>query len=240
MADTPATAPVPVSGAPTQLPAIAHPSALAAIAVELSDGVPGVLSAGVENGELVVRVTRETVLPLLSRLRDDRRFGFEQLIDLCGVDYPERPERFEVVYNLLSVSTNRRIRVVTQTDETTPVSSVSGLWPCATWWERETWDLFGVLFSGLADHRRIVTDYGFEGHPLRKDFPLTGYVEVRYDQERKQVAYEPVRLTQDFRNFDFISPWEGMTTLPGDEKAHERRAGRDVIAPPSGREVPPA
>ncbi len=240
MAETPVTAPVPVNNAPTQLPAIAHPAALQAIAVEMSDGVPGVLSAGVENGELVVRVTRETVLPLLTRLRDDPRFGFEQLIDVCGVDYPERPERFDVVYNLLSVSTNRRIRVITHTDETTPVASVSGLWPCATWWEREAWDLFGVLFSGLADHRRIVTDYGFEGHPLRKDFPLTGYVEVRYDEERKQVAYEPVRLTQDFRNFDFISPWEGMTTLPGDEKAHERRAGRDVIAPPSGREVPPA
>ncbi len=232
----PALSPI---GVPSHLPAIAHPAQLAALATEFSTSVPGVVSAGIEAGELVVRVLRGTVVPLLTLLRDEPRLGFEQLMDVCGVDYPERAERFDVVYNLLSISTNRRIRVITTTDETTPVASVSELYPCATWWEREAWDLFGILFAGLADHRRIVTDYGFEGHPLRKDFPLTGYVEVRYDQDRKQVVYEPVRLTQDFRNFDFISPWEGMTTLPGDEKAHERRSASRSIAPPSGREVPP-
>ena len=128
-----------------------------------------------------------------------------------------------MVYNLLSVSLNQRIRVIITTDEQHSVPTVTGIWPVAGWWERETWDLFGVTFDGLADHRRILTDYGFEGHPLRKDFPLTGYVEVRYDEARKEVAYEPVRLTQDWRSFDFLSPWEGMTTLPGDEKAQGRR-----------------
>jgi NADH-quinone oxidoreductase subunit C len=152
-------------------------------------------------------------------LRDDPRFGFEQMIDLCGVDWPERAQRFEVVYNLLSVSRNHRARVVVTTDEATAVPSIHGVWPVATWWEREAWDLFGIVFSGQPDLRRILTDYGFEGHPLRKDFPLTGYVEVRYDEDRKQVIYEPVKLTQDFRNFDFLSPWEAITSLPGDEKA---------------------
>ncbi len=144
-------------------------------------------------------------------------------MDLCGVDWPERPQRFDVVYNLLSVSLNHRVRVVIQTDEQSPVPSIHRIWPVATWFEREAWDLFGIVFSGQPDLRRILTDYGFSGHPLRKDFPLTGYVEVRYDEERKQVVNEPVSLTQDFRNFDFISPWEGMTTLPGDEKAHTDR-----------------
>ncbi len=176
-----------------------------------------------QNGELVAYVARQSLLDVMTTLRDDPRFLFEQVMDICGVDFPERAERFDVVYNLLSVSLNHRIRVIVTTDERTPVPSVSGLWPSATWWERETWDLYGVLFAGLADHRRILTDYGFEGHPLRKDFPLTGYVEVRYDEDRKQVVYEPVNLTQDFRDFHFLSPWEGMTTLPGDEKAHAAR-----------------
>ncbi len=167
----------------------------------------------------------------MMRLRDDPQFAFEQLMDLCGVDWPDRTERFDVIYNLLSVSLNRRLRVIVTADVTTPVPSVCGIWPCATWWEREAWDMYGILFSGQPDLRRILTDYGFEGHPLRKDFPLTGYVEVRYDEERKQVVYEPVKLTQDWRSFDFISPWEGVTTLPGDEKVHEERSKATRIPP---------
>jgi NADH-quinone oxidoreductase subunit C len=182
--------------------------------------LPRVMRASVEIGEVVIHTDRDSLLGLLETLRDDPRFAFEQLMDICGVDWPQRAERFDVVYNLLSVSLNHRIRVIVTTDEASAVPSVCGLWPCATWWEREAYDLFGITFSGQADLRRILTDYGFVGHPLRKDFPLTGYVEVRYDEERRQVIYEPVKLTQDYRRFDFISPWEGMTTLPGDEKAH--------------------
>lgn len=198
---------------------------LGALAFTLSTAVPGIHSAAIEGGELVVRTSRARLIGLMEMLRDDPRYACEQMMDLCGVDYPERAERFEVVYNLLSVSHNHRIRVVVTTDETSPVPSVHLLWPSATWWERECYDLFGVLFSGQPDLRRILTDYGFEGHPLRKDFPLTGYVEMRYDEDRRQVVYEPVKLTQDFRNFDFESPWEGILTLPGDEKAHETRQG---------------
>ena len=172
----------------------------------------------------------------MTTLRDDPRFAFEQVMDICGVDWPERAERFDVVYNLLSVSLNQRLRVIVTTDETTPVPSVHAVWPVATWWEREAWDLFGIVFSGQPDLRRILTDYGFEGHPLRKDFPLTGYVEVRYDEDRKAVVYEPVKLTQDFRTFDFLSPWEGITTLPGDEKVHGERALR--TSPPRKRGRP--
>jgi NADH-quinone oxidoreductase subunit C len=186
--------------------------------------IPGVISVALEHGEVVARAEAASILAIATTLRDDPRFACEQLMDLCGVDWPERAQRFEVVYNLLSVSLNQRVRVIVATDETTPVASVHGVWPVATWWEREAWDLFGIAFSGQPDLRRILTDYGFSGHPLRKDFPMTGYVEVRYDEDRKQVVYEPVRLTQDFRNFDFLSPWEGMTTLPGDEKAHSARA----------------
>jgi NADH-quinone oxidoreductase subunit C len=182
--------------------------------------LPRVMTASVEIGEVVIHTDRDSLLGVLETLRDDPRFAFEQLMDICGVDWPQRPERFDVVYNLLSVSLNHRIRVIVTTDETSAVPSASGLWPCATWWEREAYDLFGITFSGQSDLRRILTDYGFVGHPLRKDFPLTGYVEVRYDEERRQVIYEPVKLTQDYRRFDFISPWEGMTILPGDEKAH--------------------
>jgi NADH-quinone oxidoreductase subunit C len=195
----------------------------AALAREVAT-VPGIVGARVELGEVVAFAARDALLPAMQTLRDDPRFACEQVMDICGVDWPDRAERFEVVYNLLSVSLNHRVRVIVGTDETTPVPSVHTLWPAATWWEREAWDLFGILFAGQPDHRRILTDYGFEGHPLRKDFPLTGYVEPRYDEERKAVVYEPVKLVQDFRNFDFTSPWEAVTTLPGDEKAHEARA----------------
>jgi len=201
---------------------------LAALAALLGADFAGVDGAALESGEVVVRTNRGALLGLMGALRDDARTRCEQLIDCCGVDFPERAERFEVVYNLLSVSLNHRVRVIVSTDEASPVPSVSGIWPCATWWEREVWDLFGVTFAGLADHRRILTDYGFEGHPLRKDFPLTGYKEVRYDAERKQVVYEPVKLVQDFRNFQFLSPWEAVTTLPGDEKAHLARLAAEV------------
>ena len=178
----------------------------------------------VERGaELVLRVRSDGLLDVLALLRDAPQFAFEQLMDICGLDWPERPVRFEVVYNLLSLSRNRRIRVITDVADGGSVPSVAGLWPCATWYEREAWDMFGIVFEGQTDLRRLLTDYGFEGHPLRKDFPLTGYVEVRYDEERKQVVYQPVQLMQDFRNFDFLSPWEGMTTLPGDEKVHQNR-----------------
>ncbi len=185
--------------------------------------VPGVRSVRIERDEVIADADRDVLLALMTALRDDPRFAFEQLMDLCGVDWPDRTERFDVVYNLLSVSLNQRLRVIVATDAGTPVASVCSVWPAATWWEREAWDLFGILFEGQPDLRRILTDYGFEGHPLRKDFPLTGYVEMRYDEERKQVVYEPVKLTQDWRSFDFISPWEGVTTLPGDEKVHEER-----------------
>ncbi|NHN83905.1 NADH-quinone oxidoreductase subunit C [Acetobacter musti] len=198
-------------------------SSLSYLAFVLSTSLPGISSAALEGGELVIRTHRERLIPLMLLLRDDPRFRCEQLMDLCGVDFPQREDRFDVVYNLLSVSHNHRVRVIVTTDELEPVPSVHTLWPCATWWERECYDLYGVLFSGQPDLRRILTDYGFEGHPLRKDFPLTGYVEVRYDPERRQIVREPVSLTQDFRDFDFVSPWEGVLTLPGDERAHELR-----------------
>ncbi len=199
---------------------------MVAMLAEAVATIQGVERAVVAAGEVVAHVPRAALISVMTMLRDDPRFACAQMMDLCGVDWPQRPERFDVVYNLLSIARNHRIRVITTTDEVTPVPSVHGLWPCATWWEREAWDLFGILFAGQPDHRRILTDYGFEGHPLRKDFPLTGYVEVRYDEDRKAVVYEPVKLAQDFRNFDFVSPWEGMLTLPGDEKAHAQRAIR--------------
>ena len=187
--------------------------------------IPGIAAAVRDKGELVAHASRDALVGVMTLLRDDPACRFEQLMDLCGVDWPEQSPRFEVVYNLLSVSLNHRLRVVVRTEVASPVPSVHRIWPCATWWEREAWDLYGVAFSDQPDLRRILTDYGFEGHPLRKDFPLTGYVELRYDEERKQVVYEPVNLTQDFRNFDFLSPWEAMTSLPGDEKAHEGSRG---------------
>ncbi len=180
----------------------------------------GVESIGERGGELTVHVKRDAILEVLKFLRDDANCQFKLLLDICGVDYPEDEERFEVVYHLLSLPHNFRVRLKLRTDEDTPVPSATGLFSAANWWEREAWDLFGIYFSDHPDLRRILTDYGFEGHPLRKDFPLTGYVEVRYDDEKKRVVYEPVKLVQDFRSFDFVSPWEGMqAVLPGDEKA---------------------
>lgn len=173
--------------------------------------------------ELVLHTTRAALLPLLLLLRDSPELDFAQCMDICGVDWPERPERFDVVYNLLSLTRNARVTVIVATDETQPVPSVAPIWPAAAWFERECWDMYGVVFAGLTDLRRLLTDYGFEGHPLRKDFPLTGFVEVRYDAQAGRVVQEPVKLTQDFRTFDFLSPWEAMTTLPGDEKVHLNR-----------------
>ncbi|MBI3113381.1 MAG: NADH-quinone oxidoreductase subunit C [Rhodospirillales bacterium] len=170
--------------------------------------------------QLTIKVRREAVAKVLTFLRDDVNCQFKLLVDICGADYPAREQRFEVVYNLLSLTHNNRIRVKVATDEQTPVPSATGVFSAANWFEREAWDLFGIYFSDHPDLRRILTDYGFEGHPLRKDFPLTGYVEVRYDDEQKRVVYEPVKLTQEFRSFDFLSPWEGVQrVLPGDEKA---------------------
>lgn len=179
-----------------------------------------VIESGIGLDELTITARRDAIVKVLTFLRDDVNCQFKVLIDLCGVDHPERPERFDVVYNLLSLTHNQRIRVKIHTDEATPVPSVTSVFSSANWWEREAWDLFGVYFSDHPDLRRLLTDYGFEGHPLRKDFPLTGYVEIRYDDEAKRVIYEPVKLTQEFRNFDFLSPWEGAEhLLPGDEKA---------------------
>ena len=198
----------------------------------IADRLPVEFTRERGGAELVLHVPRAALLPLMALLRDSPALDFAQLMDVCGVDWPERVERFDVVYNLLSLTRNERVRVVTTTDAVQPVPSVAGLWPTATWFERETWDMYGVVFAGLDDLRRLLTDYGFEGHPLRKDFPLTGHVEVRYDESRKQVVYEPVALTQDFRSFDFLSPWEGMTTLPGDEKVHQIRAERGQLEGP--------
>lgn len=163
----------------------------------------------IQHSELMVLAPAQVIIPLLTFLRDNSECQFTQLMDLCGADYPARPKRFEIVYNLLSVKWNRRIRVKLQTDEATPVPSVVEIFSSAGWFEREAWDMYGIYFSGNNDLRRILTDYGFDGHPLRKDFPLTGFVELRYDEEQKSVVYSPVKLTQAFRNFDFLSPWEG-------------------------------
>jgi len=179
------------------------------------------VDAVVEHGELTITCHRDRILEVLTDLRD--RFGFQQLLDVCGVDYPERAERFDVVYHLLSMTRNARLRVKVRTNETAPVPSAVSVYPSAGWFEREAFDMYGMIFEGHPDMRRLLTDYGFQGHPLRKDFPMTGYVEVRYDEEQKRVVYEPVKLTQEFRNFDFLSPWEGAEypapVLPGDEKA---------------------
>jgi NADH-quinone oxidoreductase subunit C len=189
-----------------------------------------IMKSSCDMGEFAVTVKRTRIADVLRALRDDSVLAMSQLIDISGVDYPERPERFEVVYQLLSMRQNVRLRVKIETDEGTPVPSVVSVFSGAGWYERECWDLFGVAFAGNPDLRRILTDYGFEGHPLRKDFPLSGYVEVRYDDTQKRVVYEPVTLPQDFRSFDFLSPWEGMTferpmpVLPGDEKAAKPEA----------------
>jgi len=187
-----------------------------------------VVSYAVERGEPVLHLRRDALRDAMALLRVRPDFAFEQLMDLCGVDWPERPERFDVVYNLLSLTLNHRLRVIVATDAATPVPSLAAIWPNATWYEREAWDMYGIVFEGQTDMRRLLTDYGFVGHPLRKDFPLTGHVEVRYDAELKQVAYSPVQLTQDYRNFDFLSPWEAVTTLPGDEKVHQNRLAAEA------------
>ena len=171
-------------------------------------------------GEAALWVPAAAIVKVMTFLRDDEKCLFKMLIDVCGVDFPDRPARFEVVYNLLSLKNNLRLRVKVAAAEDQPVPSVAGVYSVAGWFEREAWDLYGIYFSGHPDLRRILTDYGFEGHPMRKDFPLTGYVEARYDEEQKRVVYEPVKLKQEFRSFDFASPWEGMARiLPGDEKA---------------------
>ena len=187
------------------------------VATSLSDYVH---ATEVACGELTVDARADQVVRVLKFLKDDSRCRFEQLIDLCGVDYPERDPRFDVVYHLLSMGHNCRLRLKVGVNDDQPVPSVTEVYPSAGWWERETWDLYGIHFAGNPDLRRLLTDYGFNGHPLRKDFPLTGYVELRYDSEQKRVVYEPVKLTQEFRRFDFLSPWEGTSyPLPGDEKA---------------------
>ncbi|MBT4425721.1 MAG: NADH-quinone oxidoreductase subunit C [Rhodospirillaceae bacterium] len=179
-------------------------------------------SSEIRLGELTLRVHGDALERIIKFVRDDSACHFEMLVDVCGVDYPDRDPRFDVVYHLLSISNNLRICVQAGVDEEGSIPSVSALYSSAGWYEREVWDLYGVYFTDHPDLRRILTDYGFEGHPLRKDFPLTGYVEVRYDDEQKRVVYEPVKLTQDFRSFDFMSPWEGAKAiLPGDEKAEE-------------------
>jgi NADH-quinone oxidoreductase subunit C len=177
-------------------------------------------SIAVTHGEMTLTAPRDGIVKLLTFLREDSQCRFETLVDICACDYPTDPERFEVVYHLLSMRLNQRIRVKIRTDEMTPVPSATAVFPVANWYEREAFDMYGVLFSGHPDLRRILTDYGFDGYPLRKDFPLTGRVEVRYDEALKRVVYEPVKLVQEYRNFDFLSPWEGMqAVIPGDEKA---------------------
>jgi NADH-quinone oxidoreductase subunit C len=191
----------------------------------LSDHIASSLGEAVTDraiayGELTITVRGEDILRAVTFLRDDAQCRFISFVDICGADYPSREKRFDVVYHFLSPHHNQRIRVKVETDEVTPVPSLIGIFPAANWFEREAYDLYGILFSGHPDLRRILTDYGFEGFPLRKDFPLTGFVEVRYDDAQGRVVYEPVKLNQEFRNFDFLSPWEGTDyVLPGDEKA---------------------
>jgi NADH-quinone oxidoreductase subunit C len=194
--------------------------ALRALGESVAKALPGVVGSVVAFGELTVEVEAAHLPDALRTLRDDPAFGFVSFIDLCGADYPGREKRFDVVVHLLSPRHNRRIRVKAQTDESTPVPTSIPVFPAANWFEREAYDLYGILFEGHPDLRRLLTDYGFQGHPLRKDFPLTGFVELRYDDELKRVVYEPVKLMQEYRSFDFLSPWEGMdSAIPGDEKA---------------------
>jgi NADH-quinone oxidoreductase subunit C len=197
---------------------LASARGLAALSEQLNAALgPKIVSSKLEFGELTLTVHRYTIVDVSRSLRED---GFVSLVDICGVDYPERAERFDVVYHLLDPGKNLRIRLKLTTDDVEPVPSITSIFPGADWYEREAYDLYGILFTGHPDLRRILTDYGFDGHPLRKDFPLTGFVEVRYDEERKRVVYEPVRLAQEFRSFDYLSPWEGTDyVLPGDEKA---------------------
>ncbi len=185
--------------------------------------------AEISNGEITLVVERDKLVKILTHLRDDNNCQFKQLVDLCGADYPDREERFEIVYHLLSHKLNHRVRVKVRTDEETPVPSVASVYSSAVWYEREAWDMFGIFFADNPDLRRILTDYGFDGHPLRKDFPLTGHVELRYDDEQKRVVYEPVNLTQEYRSFDFMSPWEGLPpSLPDEEAEAEAEAGDEA------------
>ena len=199
---------------------------------ELGDHLTSSLANDIERfetvlGEAILWVPAPAITKVMKFLRDDEKCLFRLLLDVCGVDYPDRPVRFEVVYNLLSHKYNLRLRVKVAAGEDEPVPSIAGVYSTAGWFEREAWDLYGIYFADHPDLRRILTDYGFEGHPLRKDFPLTGYVEVRYDIEQKRVVYEPVNLRQEFRTFDFVSPWEGMVRpLPGDEKATKPTEGK--------------
>lgn len=201
---------------------------LETIGRRIADALPAAVTGHtVAFGELTLAVNAADIVAVMRLLRDDPDCLFVCLIDITAVDWPSREQRFDVVYHLLSPQHNRRVRVKAQTDEVTPVASIIEVFPGADWCEREVYDLYGIVFAGHPDMRRILTDYGFEGHPLRKDFPLTGFVEVRYDDELKRVVYEPVRLTQEFRNFDFLSPWEGTDyVLPGDEKAKPGDGGR--------------
>jgi NADH-quinone oxidoreductase subunit C len=199
---------------------------------ELGEQITQALAASVsgyrvEYGELTLDADADKIVEVAKFLRDDARCQFVSFIDICGADYPAREKRFDVVYHLLSPKLNQRVRVKVQTDETTPVPSLTGVFSGALWFEREAYDLYGILFNGHPDLRRILTDYGFDGYPLRKDFPLTGFVEVRWDDEAKRVLYEPVRLNQEFRDFDFLSPWEGTDyVLPGDDKAAKAPDGK--------------
>lgn len=203
----------------SETPQAADP--FAPIAARITSVLGGLIRAQkTAYGELTIEVDAASIVETATRLRDDADLQFISFIDICGVDWPQRERRFDVVYHLLSPRKNARIRVKVQTDADTPVPSLSDVFPGATWFEREAYDLYGVLFTGNPDLRRILTDYGFRGHPLRKDFPLTGFVELRYDNEQARVVYEPVKLPQEFRDFDFMSPWEGPDYgLPGDEKA---------------------
>ena len=199
---------------------------LAGLASAIEAEIAGkLLAVDYAHGELTITAKRESIIEVLRFLKDDSQTQFWNIIDLCGVDYPQREERFDVVYHLLSPRLNARIRVKISTDEDTPVESVTGVYPGANWFEREAWDMYGIMFTGHPDMRRLLTDYGFEGHPLRKDFPLTGYVEVRYDEEVKRVVYEPVSLRQEFRNFDFESPWEGTDyALPNEDVGKKKKS----------------
>jgi NADH-quinone oxidoreductase subunit C len=197
---------------------------LSDLAQAITDSLPNAVSShAVAHGELTLHAKAADIVNVIRFLRDDERCRFYSILDITAVDWPNRERRFDIVYHLLSPTLNQRIRVKIETDEMTPVPSIIDVFPGANWFEREAYDLYGVLFTGHPDMRRILTDYGFEGHPLRKDFPLTGFVEVRWDEEVKRVVYEPVRLNQEFRNFDFLSPWEGLNDplppMPRPDKA---------------------
>ena len=221
----------------THVPSMAsNEGVIAAVKAALGDAL---IEASEHVGEITLTVKRESIVEVCRALRDTPGLEYQQLMDIAGVDYPDRPERFEVNYHLLSLTKNRRIRVKVLTDEATPVPSIVSLWPVVGWFEREAFDMYGIYFEGNPDLRRILTDYGFEGFPFRKDFPLTGHVEMRYSEAEKRVVYEPVSLPQDFRTFDFLMPWEGPEyRLPGDEKATGEAPGAPSPAPAPGGSTP--